>query len=119
MPTPAISVGISHEFSCFNICNFLFNFVDMPSCAIPVKLNENIDFKPKHHDRFTKIFEKEIKDSKELPLGIQIGALPQQDELVLRLMKDISHWYEFERVIDEKIYYIVLKQHNRLLVHRI
>jgi len=106
MPTPAISPNVSDKFISFNTSNFLFNFLDMPSCAVPVKLNENVDFRPKFNDSYTRAFEKEIKDSKGLPLGVQVGALPQQDEIVLRIMKEIAYYYEFEKVVDEKIFEI-------------
>lgn len=95
-PTAAYTIGETHNVVTFNTVTYLFNMLDLPSVSIPVGLVKNTEYNSKYNDKYTKAAKHEMSKSEGLPIAIQIGTLPQQDELALRLMKDIDY-YEFDK----------------------
>lgn len=110
LPTVSISIGTAQHYSSFNHFNFLFNMIDMPSCTVPLKLNDSITkYSSSVNDRYSKLLAHEVDTSIGMPLGIQIGALPMQDEWVLRLAKEVSRFYNFEHKEGGKVVEIIEK----------
>lgn len=93
---PALDIGTSQDLIGFNQISFLFNFLDMPAGTIPITLSDDNTYKDKYNDSYTKMITNMMKTSKGLPISIQVGALPYQDELVLRLMKEVDSYYRYD-----------------------
>jgi fatty acid amide hydrolase len=71
----------------------LFNLLDFPAGVVPmcvIRPDEQTMPEGKVNDIFTKRANAALQNSAGLPVGVQIAALPFQDELVLRLMKRLS-----------------------------
>jgi fatty acid amide hydrolase len=73
-----------------------FNYLDMPAGTVPITLNTSLDYTSKTNDSLTRYLAETMKDSINLPIGIQVAALPNQDELCLRVMKEIDGFYSFD-----------------------
>ncbi|XP_018431093.1 PREDICTED: fatty-acid amide hydrolase 1-like [Nanorana parkeri] len=61
-------------------------------CKIPGGVKKILSFilRPLHNDFWDKLFKKAVEDGVGLPLSVQCVALPYQDELCLRLMKEVQ-----------------------------
>lgn len=103
-PTPAFDIRTSQDLLGFNHLSFIFNFLDLPSATIPITLCDDTSYKSKYNDKFSKLITGMMKTSEGLPITIQVGALPYQDELVLRLMKEIDSYYRFDQKHAHKVY---------------
>lgn len=110
LPVPCVSHGTANEYPFFNEFNFLPNMADLPACTIPLYLNNDTNFSSKFNDRAARLFEREAKESLNVPIGIQVAALPMHDELALRLMKNIASMYEFEKKDGPKVVEILDKR---------
>jgi fatty acid amide hydrolase len=75
---------------------FMFNCLDMPAGNVPICLNNDTSYVTKYNDYFSKFISNSMKDSLGLPIGIQIATLPNQDELCLRIMKEVDGFYSFD-----------------------
>lgn len=95
LPTPAFDVDSGGYLFPFNHFIFLFNCIDGPAGNVPIKLNFNTSYNTRFNDKYSKVIEKNLSDSLGLPLGIQVAALPNQDEWCLRVMKEIDSIYQF------------------------
>lgn len=102
-PTPAIDLDLSKEFVPFNHFAFLYNFLDLPSGTVPITLSKNTPYESKINDRYTTLIKNSMKTADKLPIVIQIGALPQQDEFVLRLMKEVDTFYRYDLNCGNKV----------------
>jgi len=71
---------------------FVFNLFKMPSGVLTtttVREDEQY-YEDKHNDSSTKCMKETMKNSVGLPVGISITSLNYQDEIVMRIMKDIE-----------------------------
>ena len=83
--TPAFFHGSSELLFLQTCYTFYFNFMNFPSGVVPitiVKENEQY-YEDKWNDMFTKECQKALKESKGLPIGVQVVGKPFQEELVL------------------------------------
>ncbi|KAM6455745.1 fatty-acid amide hydrolase 1-like [Liasis olivaceus] len=76
--------------------NVLYNFLDFPAGVVPVTTATKEDeeefksFKGHFNDFGTKLLVKAVKESVGLPVAVQCVALPWQEELCLRFMKEVE-----------------------------
>lgn len=96
MPMPSFKEGKGGEYISFTNFCFMFNLVDMPAGSIPIGLVENTSYSTSNKNFFNNLIEESLKDSKGLPVALQVGTLPKTDELCLRLMKEIDSIVRFD-----------------------
>jgi fatty acid amide hydrolase len=98
---PAFKHNGSADLNPLAVSTFLFNVTRMPAGSVPITVVREDEQYYKDED-FPAIdilsvnANKMMKQSKGLPIGIQVAALPYHDELVLRAMKIISEQLSFE-----------------------
>ncbi|XP_040190502.1 fatty-acid amide hydrolase 1-like [Rana temporaria] len=74
----------------------LYNLLQFPAGVVPVGSVTEEDeealrhYKGYNNDLWDKLFRKAVADGVRLPLSVQCVALPYQDELCLRLMKEVQ-----------------------------
>jgi len=101
---PAMPLGFSKDFLSTVSHQLLQNVLDTASCAFGpvtfVKEDEtfyDVEKLPTcERDRTAKLLSTHMKDTQGLPVGVQVWGKPFDDELVLRLCK------ELEKVIQKK-----------------
>jgi len=73
----------------------VFNSLEMPGVSIPIGLVENTTIKPIYNDKTFNIIKDSVEGSKGLPVSVQVSAMTNNDEICLRLMKEIDEIYKF------------------------
>ncbi|KAF3834882.1 hypothetical protein F7725_027440 [Dissostichus mawsoni] len=74
----------------------LFNLLQFPAGVVPVSTVKAEDeeelkhYKGVYQDRWDKLFKQAVCGGEGLPVGVQCVTLPWQDELCLRLMKEVE-----------------------------
>ncbi|KAK5931103.1 hypothetical protein CgunFtcFv8_027281 [Champsocephalus gunnari] len=74
----------------------LFNLLQFPAGVVPVStVNAEDEEELKHYkgvyqDQWDKLFKQAVSGGEGLPVGVQCVTLPWQDELCLRLMKEVE-----------------------------
>jgi hypothetical protein len=58
-------------------------------------LCKNVEYLTKYKDRFADIIRNNVTSSGQMPICVQIATLPNQDELCLKLMKEVDNLYKF------------------------
>jgi fatty acid amide hydrolase len=71
---------------------FIFNALNMPAgvCTVTKIREDEQVYESRHDDYITNKLKEVMKDSKGLPMGIQVVARAFQDEVVLKIMEDIE-----------------------------
>lgn len=97
MGVPAVPHGMSDKLSQACSYTFIWNNLHFPAGVVPVTLTKSDEqhYESKMQDTITASAVRAAKDSAGLPMGVQVVALPWQDELCLRAMKaveDAVHW---------------------------
>ncbi|XP_069835463.1 vitamin D3 hydroxylase-associated protein-like isoform X2 [Dendropsophus ebraccatus] len=93
---PAFNVGYYARVLTPNSYTMLYNILNFPAGVVPVgSVTEDDEEKLKHYrgysnDPWDKLFIEAVADGVGLPLSVQCAALPYQDELCLRLMKEVE-----------------------------
>ncbi len=100
---PALNIGIADVGAKFGYFTVIFNSLDFPGVSIPVGVVDDTSIKPIYNDRHFRKIEESLKDSKGLPISVQISAMPFEEEVCLRLMKEISEIYNFHSKFSPKI----------------
>jgi fatty acid amide hydrolase len=95
-PTAAVGLNDINYLEYFNQFLTAFNYLDMPAGTVPITLNTSLDYTSKTNDYLSKYLREAMKDSVNLPIGIQVISLPNHDEMCLRLMKEIDGFYNFD-----------------------
>ena len=93
-PTTALEFGQMHKLLPYNHFAYIYNFADLPAVAVPIKMNKNTTYTDTYNDSLSEVIKSNMKTSDELPVSIQVGALPGRDEWVLRLAKEIDYFYK-------------------------
>ncbi|XP_039175805.1 fatty-acid amide hydrolase 1-like isoform X2 [Crotalus tigris] len=94
---PAFKSGSSGRVSEVISNYILYNLLDFPAGVVPVTTvtkedeEELKNFKGHYNDLGDKLFAKAVKESVGLPVAVQCVALPWQEELCLRLMKEVEN----------------------------
>ncbi|KAH0618656.1 hypothetical protein JD844_018053 [Phrynosoma platyrhinos] len=94
--TPAFKMGFPGKFSMGAIYTLLYNYLDFPAGVVPVTTVTKEDeeelksHRGHYNDIWDKIFVKAVKGAVGLPVAVQCAALPWQEELCLRFMKEVE-----------------------------
>ncbi|XP_061593608.1 vitamin D3 hydroxylase-associated protein-like [Cololabis saira] len=81
----------------------LYNVLNFPAGVVPVSTvtvedeEELKHFKGNYQDTWDKLFKEAVTGAEGLPVGVQCVALPWQDELCLRFMKEVERLVEQNR----------------------
>ncbi len=111
---PALNIGASKYYSAFGHYSFFFNNLDMPAATIPVGLATTNTMAPVYYDRHYKGVIKSVEDSIGMPTSVQIVTMTFNDELCLRLMKEIDRIYQFDKNHADKVFERLKKNNNKL-----
>lgn len=95
LPTPSIDLGSSQNIYPFNHFAIIFNLIDLPAGVVPIKLCNNVEYATKYKDSFSDIIRNNVTSSGQMPICVQIATIPNQDELCLKLMKEVDNLYKF------------------------
>ncbi|XP_069837293.1 vitamin D3 hydroxylase-associated protein-like isoform X2 [Dendropsophus ebraccatus] len=93
---PAFNIGYYGRLLAPISYTMLYNILQFPAGVVPVgsvTVDDEKDLKHYrgyNHDPWDKLFREAVADGVGLPLSIQCVALPYQDELCLRLMKEVE-----------------------------
>ncbi len=82
--------------------NTIYNILDYPAGIVPVGICEDTSYDDKYN-YYTKSLKKNMDSSKGLPIAVQIASICNNDELVIRLMKEVDDIYGFENKLNDKI----------------
>ncbi|XP_077784895.1 fatty-acid amide hydrolase 1-like [Podarcis muralis] len=93
---PAFKIGLPGRLSVGASYTILYNYLDFPAGVVPVTSVTEEDeeelksFRGHFNDMWDKVFAKAIQGAVGLPVAVQCIALPWQDELCLRFMKEVE-----------------------------
>ncbi|XP_067324004.1 fatty-acid amide hydrolase 1-like isoform X2 [Anolis sagrei] len=94
--SPAYKIGYPGKISMAAVYTMLYNYLDFPAGVVPVTTvtkedeEELKNFRGYYNDMWDKIFAKAVQGGVGLPVTVQCVALPWQEELCLRFMKEIE-----------------------------
>ncbi|XP_063795595.1 vitamin D3 hydroxylase-associated protein-like isoform X1 [Pseudophryne corroboree] len=93
---PAFNLGYPGKLFAPLSCTLLFNLLNYPAGVVPVgSVTAEDEEELKHYrgysnDPWDKLYKKAVEGGVGLPLSVQCVALPHQDELCMRLMKEVE-----------------------------
>ncbi|NWI66650.1 FAAH1 hydrolase, partial [Todus mexicanus] len=93
---PALSIGYPQKLSVAVSYTMLYNALDFPAGVVPVTLVTDEDeeelksYQGYYRDWWDRTLAKAFSDSQGMPVAVQCVALPWQDELCLRFMKEVE-----------------------------
>ncbi|CAD8092541.1 unnamed protein product [Paramecium sonneborni] len=97
---PAVKHGGSKELAFAALYTWMWNVVDFPAGSLPITTVQNdedleIPGKQNSWDLVYHFMKKDLQGAIGLPINVQVAALPNQDEMVLRVMKEIEAAVKF------------------------
>nr|XP_014429314.1 fatty-acid amide hydrolase 1 [Pelodiscus sinensis] len=93
---PAFQIGFPGKLSVAASYTILYNYLDFPAGVVPVTTvteedeDELKNYRGHYNDWWDKLFVKAIRGGVGLPVAVQCVALPWQEELCLRFMKEVE-----------------------------
>ncbi|XP_053103241.1 fatty-acid amide hydrolase 1-like [Hemicordylus capensis] len=93
---PACKIGFPGRLSVGSSYTILYNYLDFPAGVVPVTTVTEEDeeelksYRGHYNDMWDKVFVEAMKEAVGLPVAVQCVALPWQDELCLRFMKEVE-----------------------------
>ncbi|NWX37359.1 FAAH1 hydrolase, partial [Notiomystis cincta] len=93
---PALGIGYPEKLSVAVSYTMLYNVLDFPAGVVPVTLVTDEDeeelkgYKGYYQDWWDRTLAKAFRGSVGMPVGVQCVALPWQEELCLRFMKEVE-----------------------------
>lgn len=98
LATPAVTLGSSSKNLFQGVYTYMFNGLEYPAGALPItKVKENEQYyETKFNDEIAQSLKDVMKESKGLPVGIQVCGMFWLDEGVIELMKIIEKEVNFE-----------------------
>ncbi|XP_078527819.1 vitamin D3 hydroxylase-associated protein-like [Lissotriton helveticus] len=96
IPSPAFTIGYPGKLFVAISYTILYNVLDFPAGVVPVTLVTTQDeeelkhYKGHFQDPWDKSFSEAVEGSVGLPVAVQCVALPWQEELCLRFMKEVE-----------------------------
>ncbi|XP_051788760.1 fatty-acid amide hydrolase 1 [Erpetoichthys calabaricus] len=93
---PAYNLGFAGHLTTAVSYTALYNLLDFPAGVVPVgRVTEKDEMELKNYkgfyeDIWDKLFKKAVEDGLGLPVSVQCVALPWQEELCLRFMKEVE-----------------------------
>jgi len=102
--TTAFNIGAGSSSAHFAKFTMLFNFLDFPSGSVPVGLAGKSTMKPIFNDIHYKLFNEGVKDCEGMPVSVQVATMTNDDEMCIRLMKEIDDIYQFNLNHSTKVF---------------
>ncbi|XP_038126751.1 fatty-acid amide hydrolase 1 [Cyprinodon tularosa] len=93
---PAFNFLYCGQLTCLASITMLYNLLNFPAGAVPVSTvtsqdEEDLkDFRGNYQDTWDKLHKQAVTGGEGLPVAVQCVALPWQDELCLRFMKEVE-----------------------------
>lgn len=89
--TPAPKLGTTGKLQYCLGFQTPWNVLGYPVGALPVTTVEHgeTDFKDRYNDFYTNNIRSTLKGSEGMPVGVQVGALPKNEEKILYVMKQL------------------------------
>jgi fatty acid amide hydrolase len=83
----------------------LQNILEVPAGGLPITVVRNDEevYEDTHNDLITKLAKSLMVDSAGMPIGIQVCSLPFQDEIALRVMREIEEDVQFHQKHKPKV----------------
>ncbi|KAJ6659480.1 hypothetical protein lerEdw1_018714 [Lerista edwardsae] len=100
---PAFTIGFPGKLSAGSCYTILYNYLDFPAGVVPVTTvtkedEENLKSLKGHYgDILDRTFRKAVTKGVGLPVAVQCVALPWQEELCLRFMKEVEKLTQDQR----------------------
>ncbi|XP_020639034.3 fatty-acid amide hydrolase 1 [Pogona vitticeps] len=94
---PAFKIGFPGKVSVGSSYTLLFNYLDFPAGVVPVTTVTKEDeeelksHRGYYNDKWDKLFVKAMEGAVGFPVAVQCVALPWQDELCLRFMREVEN----------------------------
>uniref|UniRef100_A0A8D0GUH8 Fatty-acid amide hydrolase 1 n=1 Tax=Sphenodon punctatus TaxID=8508 RepID=A0A8D0GUH8_SPHPU len=94
--SPALNIGFPGKLSVATSYTILYNYLDFPAGVVPVTTvteddeEELKNYRGYYADKWDKSFIQAMRGSVGLPVAVQCVALPWQEELCLRFMKEVE-----------------------------
>ncbi|XP_078264061.1 vitamin D3 hydroxylase-associated protein-like [Rhinoraja longicauda] len=101
---PAFNIGYAGKLSAASSGMIIFNLLNFPAGVVPVTSVTEDDEKQLMNytgylnDIWDKTFKKAVAGGVDLPLSVQCVALPWQDELCLRFMKEVERLVNLKKI---------------------
>ncbi|CAK82959.1 unnamed protein product (macronuclear) [Paramecium tetraurelia] len=97
---PAVKHGGSKELAFTALYTWMWNVVDFPAGSLPITLVQNdqdleINGQQNSIDLVYRFMKSDLQGAVGLPVNVQVSALPNKDEMVLRVMKEIEAVVKF------------------------
>ncbi|CAD8182259.1 unnamed protein product [Paramecium pentaurelia] len=97
---PAVKHGDSKELAFAALYTWMWNVLDFPAGSLPVTIVQNdqdLEIKGQENsiDLFYRFMKSDLQGAIGLPVNVQVSALPNKDEMVLRVMKEIEAVVKF------------------------
>lgn len=89
-PFPALYNGLADISSQNVFYTMTLNYLNMPSGSIPLGLLKDNTYTTKYNDKMAEVISDSVKNSLNLPIGIQVATLPLEDEKCIAMMKIID-----------------------------
>ncbi|XP_059840044.1 fatty-acid amide hydrolase 1-like isoform X2 [Hypanus sabinus] len=102
---PALNIGYAGKLSAASSYMVIFNLLNFPAGVLPVtKVTEEdekelMNYTGYRNDIWDRTFKKAMAGGVDLPLAVQCVALPWQDELCLRFMKEVERLVNLKKII--------------------
>ncbi|XP_062919528.1 fatty-acid amide hydrolase 1-like [Mobula hypostoma] len=102
---PAFNIGYAGKLSAASSYMVIFNLLNFPAGVVPVTKvttedeKELMNYTGYQNDIWDKTFKKAVAGGVDLPLAVQCVALPWQDELCLRFMKEVERLVKLKKII--------------------
>ena len=76
----------------------LFNTLDYPGGVVPITTVQESEqtYEDGINDHFTRVIKEDVKESKGMPLSVQVVGMKWDDELALGVMKVIEDAFKFQ-----------------------
>ncbi len=101
---PAVNLGNGKYCIHFALYTMFFNYLDLCGGVIPINLASDNEMKPKFNDKYYNGLIQSVKDSIGMPVSIQILSFTNNDELCLRLMKEVDEHFQFDKKHGDKVF---------------
>ncbi|XP_078074853.1 fatty-acid amide hydrolase 1 [Mustelus asterias] len=102
---PAFTVGYAGKLTASVCYQMIFNLLNFPVGVVPVSTVTEKDeeemkgYVGHSNDLWDRLFKKAVSGAVGLPIAVQCVALPWQDELCLRLMREVERVRQKKRII--------------------
>jgi fatty acid amide hydrolase len=98
--TPALLHGGSKDLTIAASYTFFWNIMHYPAGSVPIGLTEDHEVKYESgiRDAFHAKAVEHVAGSVGMPVGVQVVGLPFQDEMVLRVMRDLERKIQFHSI---------------------